>query len=237
MRTAFALFSALILSACGSAQGTAPSADRKGETRSYDLDDFDSVSLKGSDEVKVVQGASFMVTARGSSEGLDQLELSVEDGTLVVRRKNGSGQWMGDKGVVVTVVMPHIRSASLAGSGDMSVEGTADDRFKASLAGSGDLSINQVRALQSEFSVAGSGDLKLSGATQQTSFSLAGSGGIEASKLEIQKLDLSVAGSGDVTAQVSGHADVSIAGSGDVRISGTQDCTISKTGSGDVTCS
>ena len=242
MRTAAILMISALLSACNSA-GDRHEANRKVVTRTYALAGFENVALKGSDDVRVIPGSAFAISATGAQAEIDALDIKTDNGTLVIARKNrDSGDWhlsfgnRHDKGVVVTVTMPLIRSASLAGSGDLSVDTTAEDKFEGSLGGSGDLVVTNFRAAKGVFSVAGSGDLKVIGTAKDATISLAGSGDIDASGLASETLNVSLTGSGDVSAKASGRAEVSLVGSGDVRISGTKDCKISKMGSGEVTC-
>ncbi len=236
MRFMIPLLSCAMLAACGSADGADRNDTGPKVTRTFTLSDFDAVALKGSDDVRVLNGAAFSVTAVGSEKALAELELSVENGTLNVKRKGRSFGWSGDHGAVVTVTMPVIRSAALAGSGDMSIDVTAEDKFDAVLGGSGDMTIANVRAPKIAMSLAGSGDLTAAGTTQDAAYSVAGSGDLSVAKLLSKTAKISVVGSGDVAAHASQAADISLVGSGNVRITGTNDCKISKLGSGDVTC-
>ena len=237
----FVSTAALILSGCGIARGNASEDRSPKTTRSFDLKGFESVSLKGSDDVRVLTGPSFAVSASGRQKILDDLDIRVEDGVLVVTRKDRKGWHIGwnddDQGAVVTVTMPTLRSASLMGSGDLSVDSTAEDKFAASLAGSGDLSIANARAADTNLTLAGSGDLTAKGKAATLAINLAGSGDLDTSGLESQTVSVSLAGSGDVKAHATSKASVSIVGSGDVTVTGTKDCAISKTGSGDAVCS
>jgi Putative auto-transporter adhesin, head GIN domain len=229
---AFASVAALAVSACGLAHGNSSDHNSPKTTQTYALSGFESVALKGSDDVRVLTGATFAVSASGRQKVLDDLDIRVENGVLIVSRKDRNGWHIGwnddEQGAVVTVTLPLLREASLMGSGDLSVDSTAEDKFAASLAGSGDLSIANARAADTTLSIAGSGDLRAKGKATNVSLSLAGSGDMDASALESQTLSVSLAGSGDIKAHTSGKASGSIVG--------TQDCSISKTGSGDVVC-
>lgn len=231
---------ALLLASCGHAESGASDSSAVG-SRTFALADFDRVALRGSDDVNVVLGKSFSVSATGPQSALDQLEIVVDDGVLKVGRKSNSAWHIGwssksDKGVKVTVTMPAIRGASLAGSGDMTVDSATSDAFKASLAGSGNLKIGNVQAKSVDLNLAGSGDIEIAGRTGSIDISGAGSGNVAASTLEAETADISLAGSGNVSARATGDASVSIMGSGNVEISGTDKCKTSKLGSGSVTC-
>lgn len=242
MKTLFPVAALTLLSACSFANGGGSSATRAvDETRTFAASGFDGVTLAGSDDVRIVIGKTFSVTAVGGAKALDALEISVEGGVLTIRRKSGSGRhfsWSakGDQGAIVTVTMPIIRNARVAGSGDMDIAATAADRFEGAIAGSGNMRIASVSASETLLSVAGSGDLSAQGLTKNLDLNLAGSGDIDVVKLASVDLSASVAGSGDIRANATGKARVSLVGSGDVAISGTKECAISKIGSGDVRC-
>jgi hypothetical protein len=240
MRTLLPLIALSALAGCSAAIGGPSNDDGPRITRSYDLKGFDGVVLAGSDDVRITQGANFAVSANGAEKQLNDLEILVENGVLKISRKKNKGWSMhwgdGDEGVTVSVTLPLLRKATLAGSGDMDVAGTAADQFAGTIAGSGDLKISNAAAATTILSLAGSGDLAVSGKTNALTVSLAGSGDIHAGGLASETVSISGAGSGDVRARASQSAEVSLVGSGDVTIEGTKNCKITKTGSGDVTC-
>lgn len=231
---------ALMLASCAHAESSASASSAIG-SRNFVLSDFDEVVLRGADDVNVVVGKAFSVSATGPEAELDQLEIFVEKGALKIGRKSNASWhigWLRKNGrdVKITVTMPAIRAAKLAGSGDMSVNTAIADGFKASVAGSGGLKVGHVEAKSVALSVAGSGDVEIAGKTGSIDISGAGSGNVKAGALEAETADISLAGSGNVDARATGSASISIVGSGNVAITGTDNCKTSKLGSGSVTC-
>jgi Putative auto-transporter adhesin, head GIN domain len=230
---------ALLVSGCGRAEGN--SIDETSANRSFALSGFDQVALKGSDDVRVVTGAAFAVSATGPQSVLDQIEIKVDGNTLTVSRKNRSGWHMGwskenRRGAIITVTMPAISGAALAGSGDLSVDSATGPKFEASIAGSGNLTLASTRVETLVADVAGSGNMSLAGSATKAEISIAGSGDVSAASLTTTTADVLIAGSGNVNVRATGSAKVSLMGSGDVTITGTKACAISKVGSGNVTC-
>lgn len=207
-------------------------------TRSFAARGFDRVSLRGSDNVVVRVGGAESVTATGPKDVLDKLDVAVVNGELRIGREKKSGWgWSSERGdTVVTVTLPRLRGASVAGSGDMKVDRVETASFDGSIAGSGNLSIGTLRADAAALRIAGSGDAQIAGQARSLDVSIAGSGSLSAATLRSERAKISIAGSGDVSAAVSGEADISIIGSGDVNIAGKARCRISKMGSGDVRC-
>ncbi|HYI43008.1 MAG TPA: head GIN domain-containing protein [Sphingomicrobium sp.] len=241
MRLVAILMSTLALGACNMG-AHAQESEGSGRTvqRDFQLAGFDAIGSAGAQDVIVTVGGQHAVRAEGDAEVLERLELKVEGGTLKIGTKKDSSWsvgWGEDRPKTrIFVTMPAIRSAAVAGSGDMRINRAQGDRFEASIAGSGDIEVGQVQVSEAKFSVAGSGNIKAAGTAQRSSASVAGSGDIDTSGVQVRMASVSVAGSGDVRIHASETADVSIVGSGDVEVAGPARCTISKRGSGDVRC-
>jgi len=242
MKRAIALISLLVTAACNIAAEAQERGDQPSGPivqRSYDLRGFDGVTLAGAHDVIVTVGGAHAVRAEGPAEMLDQLELRVENGTLKVgtRRGNWSSSWRGDRPQTrIFVTLPAIRSASVAGSGDMRIDRVASERFSASVAGSGDLDIAELKVGEAQFSVAGSGDIRAVGTAERSSVSIAGAGDVDLGRVQVRTASASIVGSGDVRVHASDTAEVSIVGSGDVYVAGPARCRVSKQGSGEVHC-
>ena len=163
------------------------------------LEGVSRVSLEGSSNVTITidPEAERSIVVETDDNLHEFIRTYVEDGTLVV---TSDGSYSTSHGVRVTLVLSALDAASLAGSGDIHVEGITADRFVANLAGSG--------------------DIFLAGTTQHAKLSVAGSGDIHAMKLTATDADVSVAGSGDIEFKGTGDAKVAITGSGDVTCHG-----------------
>lgn len=224
----------LALAGCGMTKPHNDDASPQGE-RSFALSGFESVSLAGSDNVDIVVGPAFSVTASGPQSLLDRLDISVDGTNLKVSRKPTMG-WQSGKGARIRVTMPAITGANVAGSGDMTIDKVEGDRFDAGVAGSGDLSVKAIKVQLLEANIVGSGDVSLWGNADKAAMSIAGSGSIRADELTTVTTTVSIVGSGDVSARVTGAVTGNLAGSGDLNVRGTGKCTVSKVGSGDINC-
>lgn len=234
MRIAFLSVPFVLLAACN-VSGEAAAGPG---TRDYALTGFDRVALGGPDDVAVRVGPAASVRAEGDNAVLDQLEITVVGGELRVKRKDGGWFSHGPNGTArVTVTMPAIRGASVAGSGNMMVDRVKASGFSGAVGGSGDLAIATIESDAIDLSIGGSGDIKIAqGKAGRTKSEVAGAGSIDAAGVMSGDVDVSVAGSGDVELGASRAASVSLVGSGDVTITGGAKCSVSKVGSGDVKC-
>ncbi|MCW3846525.1 DUF2807 domain-containing protein [Sphingomonas sp. LB-2] len=205
-------------------------------SRSYDATGFTAIDLRGSDDVDVKVGGAFSVKAEGDSKLLEELEITVTNGTLRISRKgNSHWNWGDHDGIRIHVTMPALSGATVSGSGDLDVDKVSGD-FKGAVAGSGNLTVAAVAGGNVDLAIGGSGDLKVSGTASQLSAAVAGSGDIDAKGMTATSARVSVIGSGNVTGTVKGDADISITGSGDVDLGGAAKCKVSTIGSGEAHC-
>lgn len=235
----------LVIATAACASGNANEAEVQPSgvdgNRSFAATGFDKVALRGPDSVIVRVGPAASVSAAGDTAVLELLEIEVDNGTLKIDRKDrdedGGIGWRSREGsATVTVTLPSLTAASVAGSGDMEVDRAEATSFDASVAGSGNLRIASLTAEAADISIAGSGDTSVAGQARSVDISIAGSGNVDAAGLKSERADISIAGSGNVRAGVDGEAEVSIMGSGDVEITGNATCDVSKMGSGEVRC-
>ncbi len=206
-------------------------------SRTFPVGAFDKLAVSGPYEVNVVTGGGPGVSAKGGSNLLDETEVLVENGTLVIRPKKRNGihfNWSDGK-AVFTVNAMALRGAAIAGSGGVNVDKVAGD-FEGDVAGSGDLKLASVAWGKIKLAIAGSGGVSAAGKADSVDLSIAGSGDIDTRGLASRAAEVSIAGSGNVGANASESADVSIMGSGDVEIMGGAKCNVSKAGSGNVRC-
>ncbi len=208
--------------------------------RNYQVGAFDKIELAGAYDATVRTGSAPSVHARGNEKAIENLEVVVENDVLVIRHKKRTGFSWGSKGgkVALTVTVPNLRGAELAGSGDIKVDRVAGDSFDGGIAGSGNLKVDKMEVGSLKLSIAGSGNAEVtSGRAKTAEYNIAGSGGINAKGMTAETASVSIAGSGDIEAHASNAASVSIMGSGDVELTGGAKCSVSKAGSGNARCS
>ena len=209
-------------------------------SRSYPVGNFTEVEVAGPFNVDIRTGANPSVSARGNEKLIERLQVEVRGNTLVIqprRRKGWFGSWGSVRGSgSISVTVPMIRAASLAGAGDLTINAVRGDSFEGEIAGSGDLRIGSVEVGTLRIGIAGSGDASARGRANRAEYEIAGSGGVDARDLQAEELEVSIAGSGNIKAHATRAADVDIMGSGDVEVTGGAKCSVNKAGSGDVRC-
>ena len=229
---------AISTSACGQgkAMDAGPTVDRD-----YPVGSFDRIELAGAYDATVRTGARPSVHARGGQNQLDQLVVEIKSGELRIHPKERHGfHWGWDKSgkVQLTITVPELHAATLAGAGGIDVDRVQGNRFDGQVAGSGNMRLGSVNVSSLKLGIAGSGGVSAgSGRARDAEYEIAGSGGVQANSVAAENLKVSIAGSGDVKAHATRAADVSIMGSGDVEVTGGAKCSVSKAGSGNVRCS
>jgi hypothetical protein len=210
-------------------------------TRNYQVGAFDRLAVAGPYDVTVSTGSAPSVRASGSERAIERMVVEVKGGTLRIHSKKRSGinfGWSKSHPVKLTVTVPALAGAEIAGSGDISVDKVAGDSFDAGVAGSGNLRLGQINVKRLKAGIAGSGEINAGrGRAAAASYEIAGSGDIDGGAVVAETASVSIAGSGNVAAHATGTASVEIAGSGDVRVTGGAKCSVSKAGSGNVQCS
>lgn len=213
--------------ATASAEGVADGAGRR-----FDVTGFDAISLRGPDNVVTRVGPDFSVTATGDAEALEALRVRRDGGTLIVERRQGRSR--GE--ATVTVTLPRLLSAAIAGAGDITIDSVRDNDLDLGIAGAGDIRVGTLSVGMLSVNIAGAGSMALSGTAQSANISVAGAGDVDAAGLVASRAEVSTMGAGDVSLTVNGPANLSTMGVGDISIGGRPDCTISRAGVGDVTC-
>lgn len=197
---------------------------------------FEGVTLAGPDNVVFTTGETFSIRAEGDSEAIEQLRYKISGDEIRIGREGKSLSW-GNRGkATVYVSAPALRSAKLAGSGNMDVDSMSSDSAKLSIAGSGNIRVARIETASLSSKIAGSGNLDIAGTAETIDISIAGSGDISGKDLKVDSASISVAGSGDVELSSDGSVNASVKGSGDVRIHGDAKCTSRTKGSGNITC-
>jgi hypothetical protein len=230
--------------ASGCSRGSANEDMGPAVSRNYPVGNFTELELAGAYDVDVKTGPNASVSARGPEKTLERLVVEVKGNTLHIHSKKEGG-WFnmgwsrgGSGKVQLTVTVPALEAATLAGSGVIAIDKVQGDRFEGQIAGSGDLRVGTVQVDRLKVGIAGSGDANVgTGTARNAEYDIAGSGGVDGAGLAVEDLKISIAGSGGVKANATKTADVDIMGSGDVDLKGGAKCSISKAGSGDVRCS
>jgi hypothetical protein len=206
--------------------------------KDFKVGDFKRIESAGSYDVTVTTGSAPSVQAEGPENVLANLVVEVKGDELRIHPdKSQNFRWGKSGPVKIAVTVPELHGASLAGSGNLSVDKVAGESFEGNIAGSADFMLPQVDVQSLKFNIAGSGSANVGGKAANAEYSIAGSGDLDAANLQSTDVKISIAGSGNVKAQASGTVSGAVMGSGDAVITGGAKCNVTKMGSGSINCS
>lgn len=227
-------------------------------TRTYDVSDFNGISVALSAKVNYTVSENYSCIVRVDENLLEYLDIKMKDNDLLLGRlKEHNNTNLKATEFVIEVTAPSLEEINLAGSGEfnalspmegekleVNLAGSGDVFFKEkvavgelemSVAGSGSIDCKEIVADKLETNLAGSGDLKVAGGTvREAEAGVAGSGDVVL-YCDIETLEADIAGSGDIKARVSGKLEYGIIGSGDIGYYGNPVVEGDKSGRGKVT--
>ena len=105
---------------------------------------FDRIAVAGPFLVRVSTGNVPSVSLVGPRTMLDDTELLVRDGQLIIRWQEGAS-WSrnGGQGVDIDIKVPNLREATMAGAGSIAIDAVQGDSFDAVLLGAGGVQFGQ----------------------------------------------------------------------------------------------
>lgn len=203
--------------------------------RDYPAQGFDSVELKSAAEVTITAGPRFAVHAEGDPALLRRLTADVRGGRLVLGWTPG-GEVHAVDGLHVSITMPRVSGAAIAGAGDIAIDRADAPSFTGSVGGAGTIRVARLRALSTDLAMSGTGRIVVAGVTRRLGATVSGVGSIDAANLPAAEGAFTMSGTGHIAARVNGQATVALSGMGSVMVSGNARCAVQKSGLGSVRC-
>lgn len=217
-----------------------------------DLKDFNRVELRIPADVDITVGEDFSITVSGDEEMIEEIEVIVRRGRLILKRKNEDDRrffnWKSEGEMEAVITMPTIEGMEINGAGDtiirgvdsheleLSINGSGNlevsgksNSLDVSINGSGDIDMEEVAGGDIQASINGSGDIDIAGGTcQSIEIEINGSGNVDARQVECQDADVDVSGSGDSIVYASNQIVFDSQGSGEVEVYGKPKTVIDK---------
>jgi len=183
-------------------------------TQTRDLPAFTSVELAGGNNVVVHVGGKQSVVVKADDNLLNRVTTEVDAGTLVVGNTPGGLTTKSPMSVDVTV--PTLDALTLAGGGNILVDG--------------------IEATHLTVTLSGSGNVTGSGTAAALDVTLAGSGNVRFTRVSSENVHAVLSGSGNIFVTATKSLDASVPGSGTIAYAGNpQYVTKAVTGSGAIT--
>ncbi len=212
-------------------------ATAEARDRTVMLTSFDRVRVEGPFDVTLTTGKGAGGIISGDGPAVDGVNLRVEGRTLIVSA--GTDGWGGFPGnprgaVTISVTTPSLRTASVAGGGQLRIDRMRAQSIELAVGGAGVLSVAAIEADQVSATLNGTGALTLAGTAGRARFVNSGTGAIDAGGLVARDLTVLSQAMGSGTYHARYTADVSAMGLGSIAVRGSPKCTVR--GPGPVAC-
>jgi Putative auto-transporter adhesin, head GIN domain len=174
---------------------------------------YDSIALSGSGKIEIEQNGSEELSISADDNLLQYLTSEVKGSQLMLEVKSGYNL-SPSKPIVFKVGVKNLKSVSCAGDTNAVLKGIHSPELKLDIAGSGDMSAEGTADHQ-EISIAGSGKYVGGGLkSKDTKINIAGSG--DAILAVSDNLDVTIAGSGSIKYFGDPKIKQSVMGSGTI---------------------
>jgi phage shock protein PspC (stress-responsive transcriptional regulator) len=164
--------------------------------KQFQAQDFNKIDLGGAYSISVRQGPEFNVSADGEESDVEDLNVKVENGTLIVKRKSGFSLFDNKKwsrvGVIIT--MPTIEAMELSGANKARVSGFTDlSKLNVSVSGASkteiDVSVNEL-----VMDLSGASNATLRGSAKSADLDLSGACKLDATRMHIENAQVDASG-------------------------------------------
>ena len=202
-------------------------------TETKQVSNFDTISLEGSGEVRIIQDGSESLKVETYENVMELVMAEVEGGILKLGLKDVDKTILPRR-LIFYVSVDDLASLAVAGSGGITTEAIKTDHLLVAVAGSGQVGISNLAADGMRASIGGSGQIELGGEVGEQDISISGSGKYIANEVCSASVKVSISGSGDATVCATETLDADISGSGSVNYYGQPVVNSSTSGSGSI---
>lgn len=203
-------------------------------TRNFGITGFEKVRVEGPFNVSISTGVAPFARASGSPAAIDRVAIDVQGNTLIVHTNVSA--WGADPGkdlgpVEVSIGTHDLSSASINGSGALSIDKAKGLTFGLLVAGSATADIDQVDVDQLNVNIVGTASATLGGRAAKLTTVVRGISTLDAANLATKDATIGAEGSATVKASVSNAVTVDASGPATIRLDGSPSCTLRVTGS------
>ena len=196
-------------------------------TKQYDIKDFTKLDLHGVDEITLVQGTEYSVSAEGRGIDLEQIEFTNEDNTLVLNQRDlGKICFFCDSRdrMNIEITMPNIESIEISGFNKLEADQIKSENLNLKLTGvsSAEVAVS-VKNLNVELS--GNSTLDISGNADKLIVEESGVSEFLGFDLLVNETKLELSGSSDAEVNSKNTLDIIASGSSEVRYIGAPKIT------------
>jgi phage shock protein PspC (stress-responsive transcriptional regulator) len=170
--------------------------DRGNFIKQFTVNDFQKVDVGGAFSILIRQGNELNVSADGEQNDVDDVQVTVEDGTLRIRKKGEYNllNFDDDKRTGLVITMPRIDGLSLSGVNKTRVTGFSNlQKFEVGISGASKTEID-VQSVQLDLDISGASKVTLKGSARTAKVSLSGACKLDATEIRIENADVEANG-------------------------------------------
>ncbi len=181
--------------------------------------DFQKLKVGSGINVKIIQGNTYMIKARGTSNEKD-IDLDFDDDRLSISDNRGWGFNMVRKNIIeVLVVMPDLAELGISGSGRVQLDGFQEDEIKIEMSGASNCEAN-IKTNKLIIEQTGATKLTLNGEIKTCEAEISGASKLYASSCVIKVAEIDVSGASYAELDVQDKLDANASGASSIKYKG-----------------
>ena len=204
----------------------------------FEVDDFAAIEASVVGNVVITQSNTTSVTAEGSEEMLDKLEVRVNNGKLILEMDNRHRNLFKKNAgkLTIRIATPTLTEIDFEGVGNINIEGTFHTpQLVINSQGVGNLTAYNLLSEYVKISSEGVGNTIVGGKAGKVEIDSEGVGNVEADKLIAREAIVSSEGVGNVSCYASEYLKANSQGIGNVKYYGKpKETVLSKDGIGKI---
>ncbi len=205
--------------------------------RTYNLSGFQHISMGSAFHIKVSQGNSYKIIAKGEKKDLDKLEVYTKNNTLHAGFENNWSFWgrnNHDK-VEFQIEMPSLASVDFSGASNSIISGFDDlQNLSVGLSGASKSKID-VFTSKINIDISGASNLKLIGRANNLQLDLSGASGVDATNFAVKSASIEASGASNAKVSVSESILLEASGASNIKYLGNPKVKKSTSGAASIT--
>ena len=198
-------------------------AQTRQATDKFDVSDFTTIETSVAANIHIRQSSTTQVTAEGSEELLNALDVRMDNGKLVLEMKKTFLKRFGNRAnkLVISIATPTLSRIDSEGVGNIVIDGTfSTPSLHIQSDGVGNFTAENLRCDEVKIDSEGVGNITLRGTAGNVEIRSEGVGNVNADGLKAKRAVVSSQGVGNVSCHASEYLKVRSDGIGNVRYYG-----------------
>lgn len=190
------------------------------QTKSFSLNNFDSIDFGGTWKVDIKQGSDFLVEVEADENLFEYFDVYVSGNTLNIRTKRKN---ISSTKCVAHVTMPLLKRLEGGGvtKGSIKDFDMPYDKMVLALSGASNIEAENISLKDLEVSICGAGNVKVQGKGANMQLEVSGAGKVMARDFETENAELNSSGTSHLEVWAKESLRVNISGASSVRYKGS----------------